>query len=121
MFIKKKVIVKLFKPKDSNKCVYQKKRLLSNFLNLKILRNGFIKKKMVLVKRFKHENSIQICLLKKKVIVKLFKPKSSNEISLPRKKGIVKYFKRKDSNEISFLKKKVSVELFKRQDSNEIY
>ena len=26
MFIKKKVIVKLFKPKDSNKCVYEKKK-----------------------------------------------------------------------------------------------
>ena len=26
MFNKKKVILKLFKPKDSNKCVYQKKK-----------------------------------------------------------------------------------------------
>ena len=33
---KKKVIVKLFKLKDSNKCVFKKKRLLRNFLNLKI-------------------------------------------------------------------------------------
>ena len=45
MFIKKKVIVKLFKPKDSNKCVYQKKK--------------------VIVKLFKRKDSIEICLLKK--------------------------------------------------------
>ena len=44
MFIKKKVIEKLFKPKDSNKCVYQKK---------------------VIVKLFKRKASIEICLLKK--------------------------------------------------------
>ena len=44
MFIKKKVIGKLFKPKDSNKCVDQKK---------------------VIVKLFKRKAPIEICLLKK--------------------------------------------------------
>ena len=46
MFFKKKVIVKLFKPKDSNKCVYQKKKLI--------------------VKLFKDQDLIEICLLKKR-------------------------------------------------------
>ena len=45
MFIKKKVIVKLFKRKDSKKCVYQKKK--------------------VIVELFKRKDSIEICLLKK--------------------------------------------------------
>ena len=45
MFFKKKVIVKLFKAKDSNKCVYQKKK--------------------VIVKLFKDNDSIEICSLKK--------------------------------------------------------
>ena len=66
MFIEKKVIVKLFKLKDSNKCVYQKKkRLLSNFLNLSIPTNVFIKKKKVLVRLFKHKDSNEKFLLKK--------------------------------------------------------
>ena len=47
MFIKKKVSVKRFKPKDSNKCVYQKK---------------------VIVKRFKHKDSIEISLFKKRLL-----------------------------------------------------
>ena len=42
MFIKKKVIVKLFKPKDCNKCVYQKK-------------------KKIIVKLFKLKDSIEVC------------------------------------------------------------
>ena len=44
MFIKKKVSVKLLKPKDSNKWVYQKN---------------------VIVKLFKRKDSIEICLIKK--------------------------------------------------------
>ena len=44
MFIKKKVTVKLVKPKDFNKCVYQKN---------------------VIVKLFKRKDSIKICLMKK--------------------------------------------------------
>ena len=46
MSIKKKVIVKLFKPKDSNKI--------------------YLLKKKVLVKFFKRKDSTEICLLKKK-------------------------------------------------------
>ena len=46
MSIKKTVIVKLFKPKDSNKI--------------------YLLKKKVLVKFFKRKDSNQICLLKKK-------------------------------------------------------
>ena len=46
MFFKKKVIVKLFKPKDSNKCVYQEKKVIVNL--------------------FKHKDSIEISLLKKR-------------------------------------------------------
>ena len=42
MFIKKKVIVTLFEPKHSNKCVYQKK-------------------KKVIVKLCKRKTSIEIC------------------------------------------------------------
>ena len=49
MFIKKKVNAKLFKAKDSNKCVYQKE-------------------KKVIVKLFKHKDSIEICLLKKRLL-----------------------------------------------------
>ena len=47
MFIKEKDMVKLFAGKDSNKCVYQKK-------------------KKVIVKLFKRKDSIEICLLKKR-------------------------------------------------------
>ena len=36
MFIKKKVIVKLFKPKDSNKCVYQKQKVIVKLFNRKV-------------------------------------------------------------------------------------
>ena len=46
MFIKKKVIVKPFKPKDSNKCVYQKKK--------------------VIVKLFKRKDSNEMCFFLKK-------------------------------------------------------
>ena len=48
MFIKKKVIVKLFKSKDFNKCVYQKQK--------------------VIVKLFKRKDSIEISLLKKRLL-----------------------------------------------------
>ena len=48
MFIKKEVILKLFKAKDSNKCVYQKKKVILKF--------------------FKHKDSIEICLLKKSLL-----------------------------------------------------
>ena len=84
MVIKKKVIVKLFKRKDSNEICLLKKRLLLNFLKLKIPTNVFIKKK---------------------VIVKLFKAKDSNKCVYQKKKFIVQLFKRKDSNEICLLKK----------------
>ena len=47
MFIKEKVIVKRFKPKDSNKCVYKKEK--------------------VLVKHFKGKNFMEICLLNKRL------------------------------------------------------
>ena len=50
MFIKKKVIVKLFKRKDSNKSVYQKK------------------KKKLIAKLFKRKDSKEICLLKKRLL-----------------------------------------------------
>ena len=63
MFIKKKVIVKFFKRKDSNEICLLKKRLLLSLLNLKIPKNEFIKKK-VIVKLFKRKDSIKICLLK---------------------------------------------------------
>ena len=43
MFIKKKMIVKLFKRKDSNEICLLKKRILVNFLNLKVPTNVFIK------------------------------------------------------------------------------
>ena len=57
MFIKEKVIVKLFKPKDSNKCVYQKKKVYGEtFWTLSFQRNMFIKKK-VIVKVFKSKDS----------------------------------------------------------------
>ena len=69
MFIKKKVIVKLFKRKDSNEMCLLKKRLLWNFLNLKIPTNVFIKKKKkVIVKLFNSKDSIEICLLKKRLL-----------------------------------------------------
>ena len=45
MFIKKKSIVKLFKHKDSMEIGLLRKRLLLNFLKLKIPTNVFIKKK----------------------------------------------------------------------------
>ena len=48
MVIKKKVIVKLFRPKVSKKCVYQKKKII--------------------VKLFKSKDSIEICLLKKMLL-----------------------------------------------------
>ena len=64
MFIKTKVVVKLFKSKDSNEISLLKKRLLASFLNLKIPTNVFIKKKLI-VKLFKRKDSIEICLLKK--------------------------------------------------------
>ena len=56
MFIKTKVIVKLFKAKDSNKCLYQKK-------------------KKVLVKHFKHKDYIEIRLLKKSLLGNFLKLK----------------------------------------------
>ena len=65
MFIKKKVIVKLFKRKDSNKICLLKKRLLGNFLNLKIKTYVFIKKEKGLVKHFKGKDFMEICLLKR--------------------------------------------------------
>ena len=68
MFIEKKVIVKLFKRKDSNEICLLKKRLLLNFIKLKIPTNVFIKKKKVIVKLFKDKDPIEICLLKKKVL-----------------------------------------------------
>ena len=49
MFIKKKIIVKLFKRKDSNKSAYEKK-------------------KKVIVKLFKRKDSNEICLLKKTLL-----------------------------------------------------
>ena len=67
MFIKKKVTVKLFKRKDSGKRCLLKKRLLWNFLNLKIPTNVFIKKEKVLVKHFKGKDFMEICLLKKRL------------------------------------------------------
>ena len=45
IYLLKKVIVKLFKRKDSNEICLLKKRLLRSFLNLKIPTNVFIKKK----------------------------------------------------------------------------
>ena len=64
--------------------MFIKKRLLRNFLNLKISTNFFIKKN---------------------VIVQLFKPKDSNKYVYQKKKVIVKLYKRKDSIEICSLKK----------------
>ena len=85
MFIKKKVIVKLFKRPDSNEIWSLKKRLLWNFLNGKI--------------------PTKYVFFKKKVIAKLFKPKDSNKCVYQKKKVIVKLFKRKDSIEICLIKK----------------
>ena len=68
MFIKKKVIAKLFKCKDSIEICLLKKRLLWNFLNLNIPPNVFIKKKKVIVKLFKRKDSTEICLLKKRLL-----------------------------------------------------
>ena len=68
MFIKKKFIVKLFKRKDSIEICLLRKRLLWNFLSLKIPANVFIKKKKVIVKLFKGKDSNQICLLKKSLL-----------------------------------------------------
>ena len=46
MFIKKEVIVKLFKVKDSNKCDYQKKKgCCETFYTKRFDRKMFIKKK----------------------------------------------------------------------------
>ena len=67
MFIKKKVIVKLFKRKHSNKICLLKKRLMENFLNLKIPTNVFIKKEKGLVKHFKDKVFMEIRLLKKRL------------------------------------------------------
>ena len=68
MFIKKKVIVKLFKWKDSIEICLLKKRLFGYFLNLKIPTNVFMKKKKVIVKLLKRKDSIEICLLQKKLL-----------------------------------------------------
>ena len=76
--------MELFKPKDSNKCVYQKEK--------------------VIVKLFKRKDSTEICLLKK-VNLKLFKPKDFNKCVYQEKKVIAKLFKCKDSNERCLLKK----------------
>ena len=68
MFIKKKFIVKLFKRKDSIEICMLRKRLLWNFLSLKIPTNVFIKKEKVIVKVFNDKDSNQICLLKKSLL-----------------------------------------------------
>ena len=73
--------MKFFKRKDSNEICLLKKRLLGNFLKLKVPTNVFIKKEKGLVTHFKGKDFVEICLLKKKVIRKLFKRKDSNEIS----------------------------------------
>ena len=49
MFFEKKVIVKIFKPKDSKICVYQKE-------------------KKVIVKHFKRKISIEIFFLRKRLL-----------------------------------------------------
>ena len=86
MFFKKKVIVKLFKPKDSNKCVYQKK-------------NGYCE-------TFQTSRFHRIMFIKKKVIAKLFKAKDTNKCAyLKVKKVIVKLFKHKDSIQECLFKK----------------
>ena len=88
---KKKVIVKLCKPKDSIEICLLKKRLLWIFLNVKIpLKYAYWKK--VIVKHFKPKDSNKIYLLKKNVIVKFFKPKDSNEICLLKKKAYCETF-----------------------------
>ena len=56
MFIKKKIIVKLFKRKDSNKSVYEKK-------------------KKVILKLFKRKDSNEIYLLKKRLLRNFLKVK----------------------------------------------
>ena len=71
MFIKKKVIVKLFKSKDSKEIFLLKKRFLLNFLNVKI--------------------RTQYVFFKKKVIVKLFEPKDCNKC-VYQKKGYCETF-----------------------------
>ena len=71
MFIKKKVIMKLFKRKDSNEISLLKKRLFWNLLNVKI------PTKYVYLK---------------KVIVKVFKPKDSNKCVYKKKKGYCETF-----------------------------
>ena len=68
MFIKKKFIVKLFKRKDSIEICLLRKRLLWNFLSLKIPTNVFIKKKKVVVKLFKRKDSNEISLLRKRLL-----------------------------------------------------
>ena len=69
MAIKEKVIVKIFKRKDSNEISLLKKRLSWNFLNGKISTKVFFKKKKkVIVKLFKRKDSIEICLLKKRLL-----------------------------------------------------
>ena len=85
MFIKKKVIAKLFKAKDSNKCAYHK-----------------VKK--VIVKLFKHKDSIQECLFKKNLLWNFLNVEFRAKY-VYYKKVIVKLFKRKDSIEICLLKK----------------
>ena len=71
MFIKKNVLLKFFKRKDSNEICLLKKRLLLNFLKLKIPTNVFIKKK---------------------VILKLFKAKDSNKCVYQKKKSLLRNF-----------------------------
>ena len=64
---KKKVIVKHFKRKISIEIFFLKKRLLWNFLNLKIPTNVCIKKEKGLVKHFEGKDFMEICLLKKRL------------------------------------------------------
>ena len=70
MFIKKKVIAKLFKDKDSNKCVYQKE-------------------KKVIVKLFKCKDSIEICLLRKTLLRNFLKLKIPTNVFIKKKKRLL--------------------------------
>ena len=117
---KKKVIAKLFKRQDSIERFLFRKRLLWNFLEVKIP-TKYVHYREVIVKFFKRKDSSEISWLKKRLLWIFLNLKIPTNVFVKKKKKvIVKVFKPKDSNKCVHQNRKVPVKLFKHKDSIQI-
>ena len=78
------------------------------------------KKEKVIVKLFKHEDSIEICLLKKSWLWNFLNLKIPTNVFMKKIKGYCETFSTQYFYRNIFFKKKVIVKVFKRKDSIEI-